>query len=132
MKDFTVQPPRSISGTSYKVLVPKVDSDGNDVGGVRSVTLEAPLGTYMGWNQRRAGFMEDELCYLQGAYIPFAKTAAERGDDPRPSLQERYGSKQAYVAKIEAAAAKLVSERLMLRQDAQRVIAIEKQRDLGF
>ena len=94
------QPPRH----SYPELVPKVDADGNDIGGVRSYMLQVPLGTYTGWNHRRAGFMEDDLCGLQGSYIPFAKTPADRGADPRPSLQERYGSHANYVAKVEAAA----------------------------
>jgi hypothetical protein len=132
VKDFSVQPPRSIPEKSYTVLVPKVDADGNDIGGVRSVTLEAPLGTYMGWNQRKAGFMEDEYCGLQGSYIPFAKTAAERGADPRPSLQERYGSKAAYVEKVEAAAARLVADRLLLPEDAARVVEEARKRDIGI
>jgi hypothetical protein len=132
MKDYSVQPPRAIPGTDYTVLVPKVDTDGNDVGGVRSVALQVPVGTYMGWNHRRAGYMEDELCGLQGSYIPFAKTAAERGADPRPSLQERYGSKEAYVAKVEAAAAAMVRDRFLLPEDAARLIAEARQRDLGF
>lgn len=109
IKDFRVQPPQHVPGTRYSVLVPKVDTDGNDMAGVRSVALQVPLGTYTGWNERRAGFREGEYCGLMGSYFPFAKAAAGRGDDPRPSLQERYGSQDAYVAKVEAAAAKLVS-----------------------
>ena len=97
-----------------------------------SVGLQAPVGTYMGWNDRRAGYMEDELCGLQGSYIPFAKTAADRGADPRPSLQERYGSKDGYVLKVEAAAATLVKERFLLSEDAARLITDAKKRDLGF
>lgn len=132
MKDFSVHPPRALPGTDYPVLVPKVDADGNDVGGIRSYLLQVPLGTYLGWNHRRAGYMEDDLCYLQGSYVPFARTPAERGGDPRPSLQERYGSPEKYVAQVEAAVAKLVSERLMLKEDAARVVAEARQRDLGF
>jgi hypothetical protein len=94
--------------------------------------LQVPLGTYTGWNHRRSGFMEDDLCGLQGSYIPFAKTRADRGADPRPSLQERYGSHANYVAKVEAAVAKLVGEGFMLKEDAARVIAEAKQRNLGF
>jgi hypothetical protein len=132
VKDLTVQPGRNIPGTSYTVLVSKIDADGNDVAGVRSVTLQVPLGTYTGWNQRRPGMMEDEFCGNPGAFFPFAKTAAERGADPRPSLQERYGSRAAYAAKVEAAAGKLVSERFLLPEDAARLIADARQRDLGF
>jgi len=132
LKDFSVQPPQNVPGKNYTVLVPKVDADGNDVAGVRSLAVQVPLATYTGWNQRRAGFMEDEFCSLQGSYIPFAKTAAERVADPRPSLQERYGSREAYVAKVEAAAKALVGERFLLAEDAARLIAEAKRQELGF
>lgn len=132
MKDFSVQPPRDIPGTDYPALAPKVDADGNDIGGIRSVALEVPLATYMGWNHRRAGFMEDELCGLQGSTIPFAKTAAERGADPRPSLAERYGTHANYVAKVEAAATQSVKEGFLLAEDAARVISEARKVDLGF
>ena len=132
VRDFDVQPPRDVYGKQYVVLVPKVDADGNDVAGVRSVTVEAPLGTYTGWNQRKAGFMENEFCYLQGSYFPFAKTAAERGPDPRPSLQERYGSHAGYVARVEAAAKKLVSEGFLLPEDAARLVTEARSANLGF
>ena len=132
VKDFSVQPPQKVMDKRYVVLVPKVDADGNDVGGVHSTMRQAPLGTYTGWNLRKAGMMENEFCDLQGSYMPFAKTAADRGADPRPSLQERYGSKDAYVAKVEAATVKLVSERFLLPEDAARLIAEARSRDLGF
>ncbi len=132
MKDYSVQPPRSVPGTAYPALAPKVDADGNDIGGIRSVALEVPLATYMGWNHRRAGFMEGELCGLQGSTIPFAKTAAERGADPRPSLAERYGTHANYVAKVEAAAAKSVSEGFLLAEDAARLVSDARKVDLGF
>lgn len=76
--------------------------------------------------------MEDEFCSLQGSFWPFAKTAADRGADPRPSLQERYGSYESYVVKVEEAARKLVSERFLLPEDAERIVEEAKQRNLGF
>ena len=33
-----------------RMLVPRVDPDGNEVGGVPLVLNDAPLGTYLGWN----------------------------------------------------------------------------------
>ena len=114
------------------MLVPKVDADGNDIAGVRSVAVQVPVATYMGWNQRRAGFIEGEFCDLRGSYVPFAKTAAERGNDPRPSLQERYGSQAGYVAKVEEAAQKLVSEGFLLPDDAARIVQEARQSNLGF
>ncbi len=126
--------PGHIAGKEYKVYVPKVDEDGNEIAGIRSVTLQAPLGTYAGWSLRRAGFMEDQLCYLQGSFIPFAKTKAERQakGDPRLSLEERYGSREKYVAAVRAAAAKLKEEGFLLEEDEMRLVEEAKRRDIGL
>jgi hypothetical protein len=106
-------------------LVPKVDADGSDVGGVPSVLRQAPLGSYFGWNVTAGGFDKGKQCTLSGGYIPFAKTRAERlaAGDPRPSLEERYGSHAGYVAVVRAAAEKAVNERFLLRDDADQLIA---------
>jgi hypothetical protein len=87
--------------------VPKVDADGNEVGGVPSVMRDAPFATYMGWNVTSAGlFHAGQVCNYTGGMIPFANTQAERlaSGDPRLSLQERYGSHNGYVAAVIAAA----------------------------
>jgi hypothetical protein len=105
-------------------LVPKVDADGNEVGGTPSVLLQAPLGTYLGWNVTADGFYKGEGCGFSGGFIPFAKTKAERvaSGDPRPALEERYGTHDAYVARVRAAAEKLTEERLLLPDDRDRII----------
>jgi hypothetical protein len=105
-------------------LVPKADADGTDVGGVPSVLRQVPLGTYLGWNVTAAGFDKGRICTLNGGYVPFAKTKTERlaSGDPRPSLEERYGTHQAYVDAVKAAAEKAVTERFLLRADADRLI----------
>jgi hypothetical protein len=106
-------------------LVPKTDADGNDVGGVPSVLLQVPLGTYVGWNVTAAGFTKGQICGLNGGYIPFAKTKAERmaSGDSRLSLEERYGTHDAYVARVKAAAAKSVTEHFLYQEDADRLVA---------
>ena len=106
-------------------LVPKVDADGTDVGGVGSVLRQAPLGTYLGWNVTSTGFDKGKACQLNGGYIPFAKTKTERmaSGDPRPSLEERYRTHDGYVEAVKAAAEKAVAERYLLRKDADRLIA---------
>jgi hypothetical protein len=120
---ITKQPPevRKVLPT----LVPKVNADGNDVGGVPSVLRQVPLGTYLGWNTIAGGFDKGKICTLSGGYLPFAKTKAERAasGDPRLSLEERYGTHQAYVDAVKAAAEKAVGERFLLRADADRLIA---------
>jgi hypothetical protein len=65
------------------------------------------------------------MCNLQGSFIPFAATKAEReaAGDPRLSLEERYPTKQAYVTAVRAAADRLVGARLLLPEDATRLVA---------
>jgi hypothetical protein len=106
-------------------LVPKQDADGNEAVGVASTLHQAPLGTYLGWNVTARGFAKGRECGLNGAFVPFARTKEERvaAGDPRPSLEERYGSHGGYVAVVRAAAARLVRERFLLQEDADRLIA---------
>ena len=106
-------------------LVPAVDADGNETSGVASVLHQAPLGTYVGWNVFAEGFYKGRNCGLAGGFVPFAKTKAERmaAGDPRPSLEERYGTHQGYVAAVRNAAARQVRGRFLLQDDADRLIA---------
>lgn len=124
---MSLQPP-PVRAT-LPMLVPRVDADGNELSGVRSVLLEAPLGTYTGWNPIASGFFKGQIQALGGGYIPFAKTKAERlaSGDPRLSLEERYGTHDGYVARVKAAAARLVADRLLLRDDADRLVAQAEQ-----
>ncbi len=126
---ITVEPPR-VGTASYGVLVPQVDADGNDLGGVRSLHQLVPIGTYTGWNRFRADWFEGGFCNLTGSFVPFARTRSERAatGDARPSLEERYPDKQAYVAAVERAAGELVGQRFLLREDADRLVA-EAERD---
>ena len=121
------QPPR-LTGT-YTSLVPRVDADGNELSGVRSPMLQVPLGTYLGWNETARGFQAGRYCGNQGGFIPFAATRAERmaGGDPRPSLEERYGTRANYLAKLKTAADALVAQRYMLAEDAQGTLALARQ-----
>jgi hypothetical protein len=120
---ISTEPPTQLA--VYPTLLPQVDADGNDVDGVRSVTLRAPLGTYTGWNVRRAGFSQGDSCDLIGAYIPFAATKLARvaSSDPRLSLQERFGSLTVYTSAVFAAAQELASEGLLLPADQAAAIA---------
>ncbi|HEY7300636.1 MAG TPA: alpha/beta hydrolase domain-containing protein [Xanthobacteraceae bacterium] len=117
------EPPRT--GTAYPVLVPQIDADGNPVDGLRNTAVEVPLGTYTGWNVRKAGFSEGDSCDLIGAFIPFFRTKAERiaAGDPRPALEERYPTHETYVEKVRAAAAKLVADRFLLPGDADLIVS---------
>jgi hypothetical protein len=106
------------------LLVPRADTDGNEIGGVPSVLHQVPLGTYLGWNVTKSGYLEGRGCGFQGGVIPFARTKQERVSraDPRLSLEERYGSHEAYVSKVREAARRLLQKRLLLPDDAERLI----------
>ena len=116
------EPPLPIH--TYNVRLPQVDADGNDVGGVRSPTLQAPLATYTSWNSRAAGYSEGDSCDLTGSTIPFAATKAERlaSGDPRLSLAERYATHDGYVAAVARGANALVRDGFLLPDDAATVV----------
>ena len=79
-------------GPGYPVLVPAVDADGNDLGGVRAPMVEAPLATYTGWNLRARGFGQGAMHEFTGSTIPLPDSPEERAatGDPRRSILERY------------------------------------------
>ncbi|PWU12767.1 MAG: hypothetical protein C5B51_00100 [Terriglobia bacterium] len=105
-------------------LAAKVDADGNEIAGVHVLLLQLPLGTYTGWNPVASGVLKGQECQLQAGTIPFSRTKAERlaKGDPRPSLEERYGSLLNYYRLAVDAANKMVAERLLLPEDADRQI----------
>jgi hypothetical protein len=120
--------PQPEGGAQYRTLVPRADTDGNEAAGIRLPDIAAPLATYTGWSRYRCPNLEGELCDREGMVLPFAKTRAEREEsgDARPSLEERYGTRAAFVAKIAAAAGQLVQERLLLEEDAARYVESAK------
>jgi len=107
-----------LNGPIYPSFVPKTDSDGNDIAGVRLPDVTVPLATYTGW-ALRSGPQANDGCESSGQYIPFAKTAADRAatGDPRPSVGERYPSFGMYRAAVNKAIDDLVKDRLMLCED---------------
>jgi hypothetical protein len=105
----------------YPVFVPKTDADGRDVAGLHLPTLEAPEATHTGWNVRKAGFSEGELCENNGSMIPFAATREERekSGDTRLSMAERYPHQGDRAAAIAKAAQQLAQDRLLLEEDVK-------------
>jgi hypothetical protein len=108
-----------------KMKVPRVDGDGNELGGVPTVLRDAPLGTYLGWNVTHAGFHRGQVCNYVGGMIPFARSREERLRlrDPRPSLEERYGTHAGYVQAVTRAADAAVAGGYLLKADADALIA---------
>jgi hypothetical protein len=114
----------------YQVFVPAPDKDGLDIGGIRPMEVAAPLATITGWGLRAAGRREGDLCGLSGSFIPFAQTRAARqaSGDPRLSFEERYIDQAGFVKAVEEASRKLVRERFLLPQDAERYIQAARER----
>jgi hypothetical protein len=119
----TVEPPKV--GVPFPTMVPQVDADGNDLGGIRTPEVAVPLATYTGWNLRtKENGAPDELASMQGSWIPFARTKAERekSGDPRLSIEERYAGREEYLKKFAAAAKELQDAGLLLAADVARII----------
>jgi hypothetical protein len=127
---ISIIPPISL-GTPYPVFVPKTDSDGNDIAGIRTPDISVPIATYTGWALRATpagetgGRVLVDGCDASGQRLPFAATLAARqaSGDPRPSLAERYSSHADYVAKVTAAAQALQAQRLLVDIDVAKYIS---------
>jgi len=120
------EPAQEDLSRQYNILVPQIDADGNEIPGIRTPHMEAPLATHTGWNFRLEDSHEATLAGTVGSYMPFARTKAEREaiGDSRPSIQERYGSRTRYVRAIALAAQRLVDQRLLLEEDADRYVEL--------
>ena len=111
--------------TMLPYLVPQVDADGNDMGGIRAPDISVPVATNTGWNFRSPSIGgEKDIVNLMGSYIPFAMTKAEREarKDPRLSIQERYRDREDYLTKLRVAAEELVKRRYLLQEDIENVM----------
>jgi hypothetical protein len=123
-KGISTQEPPKV-GSAFPMLVPQVDMDGNDLPGIRLPEIAVPLATYLGWNfmNERTG-PTSELASLTGSFVPFARTRADREqtNDPRPSVEERYKSKDAYLELIAKSANDLALKGYVLKEDVQRIV----------
>ena len=91
----TIEPPEVAS--AFPIMVPQVDADGNETGGLKMPGVSVPLATYTGWNLFRPEFgPEGVLSSMQGSYIPFPRTTVDRQQsrDPRRAIAERYRSRE--------------------------------------
>jgi hypothetical protein len=111
---------------------PRVDVDGNELGGVPVVLLEAPLGTYLGWNITDGGFHDGQPCNYAGGFVPFATTREERlaSGDTRLSLEERYGDHGGYVNAVATAVYKVQAAGFLLPEDVERLVQEARDSDV--
>ena len=119
----TIQPP--IVKRVLPTYAVRVNRDGNEYDGVKSVLLHAPLATYTGWNTFSSGIYKGQQCSLSASSWPFLETTAERlaSTDPRPSLEERYGTHAGYVCVVTKAANNAVRERFLRATAATALIS---------
>ncbi len=114
----TIEPP--ISRGHYVVNVPKCGPDNNELGTLLLPAVAVPVATYTSWNTRnRSVGAENEMLGLQGGYIPFVKTKAdrERLGDPRPALLERYRDFEDFRTQYRKAVDRMVEQRTLLSED---------------
>ena len=119
----TNEPPKI--GKQFTGLVPAVDENGNTRAGIRMPAVESPVGTYGGWNFRAASIgASDQLLGENGSFHPFACTKAARlaSGDSRLSMEERYTSREDYLAKVTPAARRMVQDRFLLPEDSSEMI----------
>ena len=119
----TIEPPKV--GKPFRMFVPQVNDDGNETSGIQLPVIRAPLASYMGWNLRSPEIgAPKELYSMRGSYVAFPKTAEDREKtgDPRPSIEERYENREAYLEKITQASRKLALERYILSRDIRSII----------
>lgn len=129
---LTVLPP-ILDGTPYPALVPKTDTDGNDIAGIRLPEVAVPLATYTGWGLRAFPPGANEGCDAAGQKIDFALTRAERlsSGDLRLSLEERYPHHGKYVREVVHVATELHQQHLLLDEDVRAYITAAAQSTIG-
>ena len=118
--DYSAGAARADRTHRYQLFVPMADIDGNDIAGIRLPDVAVPLATYTGWNLRRKGFADGQLCGLNGMHIPFPATA--RSGDPRKPIGQRYPNRLAYAKAVALAARELRDQGLVLQEDVDRYI----------
>ena len=66
--------PPQVSG-AFPLLVPQVDADGIDLGGIRLPEIAVPLATLTGWNLRAVERgAPEEIAEFSGSIFPFPRT----------------------------------------------------------
>ena len=108
-------------GKELPLLVPQVDADGNDLGGIRVPDVSVPLATCTGWIFRTGAPMDgsQDMLPLRGSWILFATSRADRVRlaDPRPAIDERYATKEVYLARVDEALQQLVQQGYLQAED---------------
>ena len=104
------EPPKM--GAPFPILVPQVDADGNDIGGLKTPQVAVPLAVHTGWNLRNPAIgSPEELFSMVGSYFPF----------PKQTVTSRYGNQAGYLEKVRGAARKLIEGQYLLERDLGKI-----------
>jgi hypothetical protein len=115
LNDESVIP--SVPSTKFYVVhQPTNDAQGNNRAGAKMPDSLVPLATFVGYSLRRPGFAEGNQNGLSSSQLAFS--LLDNPADPRKSVKALYGGTAGYLSQWNAAVDKLVSDRLMLPDDA--------------
>ena len=122
--------PARFVGEPYPSSVSAVDADGNETGGVRMPDVSVPVATHAGFQpaapRERRRRPDSRVSRIDDPARPHRGGARGPPDDPRPSLAERYASRDAYLAEVRAAAERLVESRYLLAVDVSTSISASR------
>ncbi|QDT85404.1 hypothetical protein MalM14_30720 [Gimesia chilikensis] len=124
-----LQPP--LPRGDYRVLVPRSGPDGNELGCLSAPEVAVPVATYASWRLRSEnGAAANQLYSLSGSYIPLPLTKAEREQrgDPRASVEERYGTLEAYLEQLAAQCEVYEKAGYLLQEDRERILQTQSER----
>jgi hypothetical protein len=114
-------------GAPYPSHVSAVDADLNEVAGIKMPALTVPIGSHTGWNPRDpATGGVGQIVDMMGSTIPLPREG-ELGD-PRASIVARYSDREDYLSRVQSACLALVSQRHLLEEDVDLVVAVSAER----
>ena len=118
-------------GPAYPILVPSVDADGNELGGLKMPEVAVPLATYTGWNLFRPRETDLPMCCpaCRAPTSHFPRTVTERRatGDSRPSIEERYHGRSDYLGQVSAAGLRLIEDGYLLSADLAQILTRAEQ-----
>ncbi len=118
------------TGKAYPSYVSTVDEYGNETAGIPTLEILVPLATYTPWRRLDYPNSFTKLTdYFTGSVTPFPRDEAEKSsfDDPRPTIESLYPSKQHFLNQVRKKAEELAKEGYLLAEDIEDSIDLQSQ-----